>query len=37
MTTKATYAKEGEWLVVTTVMQTPNGEMTRKTYYKKGA
>jgi len=36
MTTKATYTLEGGYLVVTTNMNTPNGEVTRKTYYKKG-
>ena len=37
MTTKSVYALEGEYLVVTMTMQTPNGEMIRKTFYKKGA
>ena len=36
MTSTATYAKEGDYLVVTTHMNTPNGEFTRKTYYTKG-
>lgn len=35
MTSKAVYAMEGSHLVVSTTMTTPNGEVTRKTYYKK--
>ena len=37
MTTKATYTMEGENLVVTTNMNTPNGEINRKVFYKKGS
>lgn len=37
MTSKTVWALEGNYLVQTMTMQTPNGEMTRKTFYKKGA
>jgi len=37
MTTNATYAMKGENLVVTTNMNTPNGEINRKVFYKKGS